>query len=218
MAERKDEDTSSDAVANRVRGGNELQAADSPSAAEPVLGKIPAEPVAATVSETDSSAAVASEKEAAPAPTPEILAPAPSSLVLRPRHARHAPVAASVAIAAALGAMAVGAVVGAATTGGFSHTVPASATPIPTSRPAAADAETNLPARVSVLADWSIRGSRNGYVYVKGHGDIYQVVPGAPLPGLGPVEQIKRQDGRWVVVTPKGIIVSTRDRRHFERL
>jgi hypothetical protein len=77
MVERKAiEDTSSDAVANRVRAGNELQAVDSPSAAEPVLGKMPAEPVAATVSETDSSAAVASEKEAAPAPTPEILAPA----------------------------------------------------------------------------------------------------------------------------------------------
>ena len=36
------------------------------------------------------------------------------------------------------------------------------------------------------------------------------------LPGIGPVEQIKRQDGRWVVVTPKGIIVSMRDRRYFE--
>ena len=34
--------------------------------------------------------------------------------------------------------------------------------------------------------------------------------------GLGPVEQIKRQDGRWVVVTPKGLIVSMRDRRYFE--
>jgi hypothetical protein len=42
-------------------------------------------------------------------------------------------------------------------------------------------------------------------------------VLGAPLPGIGPVEQIKRQDGRWVVVTPKGIIVSMRDRRYFEQ-
>jgi hypothetical protein len=67
------------------------------------------------------------------------------------------------------------------------------------------------------VADWSIRGARDGYVYVQGHGDIYEVVPGAPLPGLGPVEQIKRQDGRWVVVTPKGIIVSMRDRRYFEQ-
>jgi hypothetical protein len=97
------------------------------------------------------------------------------------------------------------------------QTVPASAAPVPTPRPASAGAETQPPARVSVVADWSIRQARDGYVYVQGHGDIYEVVPGAPLPGLGPVEQIKRQDGRWVVVTPKGIIVSMRDRRYFEQ-
>jgi hypothetical protein len=71
---------------------------------------------------------------------------------------------------------------------------------------------------LSIVSDWSIRETRDGYVYVQGHGgDIYQVVPGAPLPGLGPVAQIKRQDGRWMVVTPKGIIVSMRDRRYFEQ-
>lgn len=73
------------------------------------------------------------------------------------------------------------------------------------------------PPRLSIVPDWSIRETRDGYVYVQGHGDVYQVVPGAPLPGLGPVEQIKRQDGRWLVVTPKGIIVSMRDRRYFEQ-
>jgi hypothetical protein len=84
--------------------------------------------------------------------------------------------------------------------------------PLPPARP---DAQ---PARPSILADWSIRETRDGYVYVQGHhGDVYQVVPGAPLPGLGPVEKIKRQDGRWLVVTPKGIIVSMRDRRYFEQ-
>ena len=71
--------------------------------------------------------------------------------------------------------------------------------------------------RPSIVPDWTIRETRDGLVYVQGHGDIYQVVPGAQLPGLGPVEQIKRQDGRWVVVTPKGIIVSMRDRRYFEQ-
>ena len=71
--------------------------------------------------------------------------------------------------------------------------------------------------RLSIVPDWTIRETRDGFVYVQGHGDIYQVVPGAPLPGLGPVEQIKRQDGRWLVVTPKGIIVSMRDRRYFEQ-
>ena len=56
---------------------------------------------------------------------------------------------------------------------------------------------------------------RDGYVYVQGHGEVYQVAIGAPLPGLGAVEQVKRQDGRWLVVTPKGLIVSLRDRRLF---
>jgi hypothetical protein len=70
--------------------------------------------------------------------------------------------------------------------------------------------------RTTVVHDWSIYDVRDGYVAVRGHGDIYQVVLGAPLPGLGPVQQIKRQDGRWVVVTPKGLIVSLRDRRYFE--
>ena len=78
-------------------------------------------------------------------------------------------------------------------------------------------AELPPPARLAIVPDWSIRETRDGYVYVQGHGDVYQVVPGAPLPGLGPVEQIKRQDGRWLVVTPKGIIVSMRDRRYFEQ-
>lgn len=94
-------------------------------------------------------------------------------------------------------------------------------TPIPQPRPpqVASGAEPPPPPpsmRSSIVPGWWIREARDGYVYVESHGDIYQVVPGAPLPGLGPVEQIKRQDGRWVVVTPRGIIVSMRDRRYFE--
>jgi hypothetical protein len=86
---------------------------------------------------------------------------------------------------------------------------------IPTPRPAPGVAATP-PARPPVVKDWAIRDTRGGLIYVQGHGDIYQVAPGAPLPGLGPVQSIKRQDGRWVVTTPKGIIVSMRDRRYFE--
>ncbi len=97
------------------------------------------------------------------------------------------------------------------------QTMPASAAPLPMPRPTSADADPQPPAKASIVTNWSIRGVRDGYVYVQGHGNIYEVVPGAPLPGLGPVEQIKRQDGRWVVVTPKGLIVSMRDRRYFEQ-
>lgn len=96
--------------------------------------------------------------------------------------------------------------------------VPQSATPLPAPRPTVAAAAPPPPPRLSIVSDWSIRETRDGYVYVQGFGrNIYQVVPGAPLPGLGPVEKIKRQDGHWMVVTPKGIIVSMRDRRYFEQ-
>lgn len=86
-----------------------------------------------------------------------------------------------------------------------SISAPQTVTPLPAPRPAS-----------RVVADWSIRDVRDGYVLVQGHGEIYQVSIGAPLPGLGAVTQVKRQDGRWVVVTPKGIIVSLRDRRYFD--
>lgn len=94
---------------------------------------------------------------------------------------------------------------------------PAVAAPLPMPRPAPriAAAESQ-PARPPVVHGWSIRGARAGYVYVEGHGEVYEIVPGVPLPGLGTVESIKRLDGRWVVTTPKGIIVSMRDRRYFE--
>jgi hypothetical protein len=92
---------------------------------------------------------------------------------------------------------------------------PQTVPPAPTPRVAAVEFAPPL-ARPMVVSGWSIRDARDGFVYVQGNGEIYQVVPGAPLPGLGPVESIKMQDGRWVVKTPKGIIVSMRDRRYFE--
>src|SRR5262245_23058313 len=75
----------------------------------------------------------------------------------------------------------------------------------PPSSPAAAvplrkNGRTVAAAPRSILRDWRISHARNGYVYVQGHGKIYRVIPGTPLPGVGPVEQIKRQNGRWVVM------------------
>jgi hypothetical protein len=99
-------------------------------------------------------------------------------------------------------------------------TAPAAAVtvPMPTPRPASriASADGYSSGRLPVVPGWSIHDTRGGYVYVESRGDIYQITPGAPLPGLGPVESIRRLEGRWVVKTPKGIIVSMRDRRYFE--
>jgi hypothetical protein len=88
--------------------------------------------------------------------------------------------------------------------------------PTPPPRPNAAAVESQPPVRAPVIKDWAIRDARGGFVYVQGHGEIYQVVPGAPLPGLGPVQAISRQGGHLVVVMPKGLIVSMRDRPFFE--
>jgi len=66
-------------------------------------------------------------------------------------------------------------------------------------------------ARPPIVEGWVIRDIFDGRAMVQSsrHG-IYEVGPGAPLPGVGRVEAIRRQDGRWVVVTPKGLIVSSR--------
>jgi hypothetical protein len=62
----------------------------------------------------------------------------------------------------------------------------------------------------SVVTGWVLREVYDGAAMVESRYGLYEVVPGANLPGLGRVETIRRQDGRWVVVTPKGIIVSSR--------
>ena len=95
---------------------------------------------------------------------------------------------------------------------------PQAPVPMPTPRPAqrVAFAESQAAGRLPIVPGWSIRDARGGYLYVESRGDVYQIVPGASLPGLGPVESIRRLEGRWVVKTPRGIIVSMRDRRYFE--
>ncbi len=266
---------------------------DLPSVESPSIS--PAGPLSEPVSETAPLIEPVIARAAAPVSEPaaetgiQIIWPAFNMPKFRPRQKRHALLAASVTLAAALGA-----VVGAVASGGFStpapqvnvaviedrkameqsiarltsqvttlktsleatnktanaqiakineradriernasaelvtgsisapQTVAVAPAPIPTPRPAprvaAVESQPQIqqPARPQIIQDWVVRDTRDGYVYVESHGDIYQVVPGAPLPGLGTVESIKRLDGRWVVKTPKGIIVSMRDRRYFE--
>ncbi len=62
-----------------------------------------------------------------------------------------------------------------------------------------------------MVAGWVIREVFDGRAVIEHERlGFYEVVPGANLPGVGRVETIRRQDGRWVVVTPKGLIVSQR--------
>jgi hypothetical protein len=287
---RQNDDTGSDTAAKpedkMEHGAIFLPLIDAPSvspaaqdaASEPGPGDTPSfvvTPAAGLSTAGEAAAAPAADAAVDSAP---VTPPAWLKFRIRPRHRRYAMLAASVVVAAAIGA-----VVGVAASGGFYRPAPVSvagleenkaaqqsivrlskeigtlkasleaanksanaqftklterlsresaeitgaikppqtvppaaqaSAPLPPSRPAPA---AEAPRRPAIVTDWTIRETRDGYVYVQGHGDVYQVVPGAPLPGLGPVEQIRRQDGRWVVVTPKGIIVSMRDRRYFEQ-
>lgn len=61
-----------------------------------------------------------------------------------------------------------------------------------------------------VVSGWVIREVYDGVAMIESRYGLYEVPPGANLPGIGRVETIRRQDGRWVAVTPKGLIVSMR--------
>jgi hypothetical protein len=55
---------------------------------------------------------------------------------------------------------------------------------------------------------WVLRNVYGGAALVEGRPGLIQVMPGDSLPGVGRIESITRQDGRWVVVTSKGLIAT----------
>jgi hypothetical protein len=59
-----------------------------------------------------------------------------------------------------------------------------------------------------ILDGWVVRDVYNGSAMIQNRAAIIQVIPGDNLPGLGRIEQVRRQDGRWMVVTSRGVIVS----------
>jgi hypothetical protein len=63
-------------------------------------------------------------------------------------------------------------------------------------------------ARLPTVEGWVLRDVANGGALIEGRQGIYEVYAGDPVPGVGRVDAIRRQDGRWVVVTNKGLIVA----------
>jgi hypothetical protein len=62
--------------------------------------------------------------------------------------------------------------------------------------------------RLPILDGWVLRDVGRGAALIQGRRGLYEVFAGDPVPGLGRVDAIRRQDGRWVVVTSKGLIVA----------
>ncbi len=64
------------------------------------------------------------------------------------------------------------------------------------------------PAVPPVIEGWTVRRVYNGAALIQGRIGLVEVLPGDSLPGIGRIETIKRQDGRWVVLTSRGMIVA----------
>ncbi len=63
----------------------------------------------------------------------------------------------------------------------------------------------------SALSGWSVRDVYRNAALIQGtRFGMIEVSPGDNIPGLGRVHSIRQQDGRWVVVTSRGIITSPR--------
>jgi len=73
--------------------------------------------------------------------------------------------------------------------------------------PAAAAPKVEV-ARLPTVEGWVLRDVANGGALIEGRQGIYEVYAADPVPGLGRVDAIRRQDGRWVVVTSKGLVVA----------
>ncbi|MDB5654511.1 MAG: hypothetical protein JWQ94_2124 [Tardiphaga sp.] len=97
---------------------------------------------------------------------------------------------------------------------------PAPAAPVPTpvasvpakditgSIPAPAPAPKPEIARLPTVDGWNLIDVGNGGATIEGRAGVFEVYAGDPVPGLGRIDAIRKQDGRWVVVTSKGLIVA----------
>ena len=92
------------------------------------------------------------------------------------------------------------------TTGTVTAPAGASALPAPAASPATPP-KTEA-ARLPTVEGWVLRNVAYGGALIEGRNGLYEVYAGDPVPGLGRVDAIRKQDGHWVVVTTKGLVVS----------
>ncbi|MGZ3411201.1 MAG: hypothetical protein ACXWKA_12760 [Xanthobacteraceae bacterium] len=61
--------------------------------------------------------------------------------------------------------------------------------------------------RLPIISGWTLQRIEDGRAYIYSREGMIEVAVGNALPGGGRVESIRRQDGRWVVVTSRGIVL-----------
>ncbi|RAI38891.1 hypothetical protein [Rhodoplanes roseus] len=86
--------------------------------------------------------------------------------------------------------------------------------PMPTAPVAVASADMTAslgdprPPAPQVVNGWVVRDVRRGIALLEGRYGYVEVETGDSIPGVGRVEGIRKQDGRWIVVTSRGLIVA----------
>lgn len=60
----------------------------------------------------------------------------------------------------------------------------------------------------AVVNGWVVRDVRRGIALIEGRYGLIEVEAGDTLPGVGRIEGIRKQDGRWIVVTSRGLILA----------
>ena len=76
---------------------------------------------------------------------------------------------------------------------------------------AAAPTTTGGPSsRPGAVEGWVVRDVQRGTALIEGRMGLIEVDQGDVVPGLGRIDAIRKQDGRWVVVTSKGTIMPPR--------
>lgn len=121
-----------------------------------------------------------------------------------------APAVAAVAPAAAVPAAPVAKeVTGSVTPPAVAVAAPAAAAPA-AAAPAAAPETPPKPevTRLPTVEGWSIADVGYGGALIRSRRGTWEVYAGDRIPGLGRIDAIRKQDGRWVVVTDKGLIVA----------
>jgi hypothetical protein len=100
------------------------------------------------------------------------------------------------------------------TTGSITAPAGAAALPLPSVSPApAVSSVASVPpkqdaAHPPTVEGWVLRDVGHGGALIEGRNGLYEVYAGDPVPGLGRIDAIRKLDGRWVVVTSKGLIVA----------
>lgn len=74
--------------------------------------------------------------------------------------------------------------------------------------PAATPGAKPQPAKPAIVEGWTLHEVDRDAALIEGKRGLFETYVGDTIPGVGRVEGFRKQDGRWVVVTAKGLIVS----------